>query len=92
MYGVTPLHLAASTGNTEMVRYLLREQVESSLLLTRSNYIKVNIYTVNQSSCYLSVVFIIMNSKKCNDPSFWLNQMYFTSILYHYSNSNGPKV
>lgn len=29
MYHVTPLHLAASTGNTEMVRYLLREQVIS---------------------------------------------------------------
>lgn len=27
MYQVTPLHLAASTGNTEVVRYLLREQV-----------------------------------------------------------------
>lgn len=81
MYRVTPLHLAASTGNMEMVRYLLREQVESSLLLTRSNYIKVNRYTVNQSSCYLSVVFIILNSKKCNNPSLAKQNVFYIHSL-----------
>ncbi|XP_046886158.1 palmitoyltransferase akr1 isoform X1 [Hypomesus transpacificus] len=35
MYQVTPLHLAASTGNTEVVRYLLREQGSSYLLFQR---------------------------------------------------------
>lgn len=33
VYHVTPLHLAASTGNTEMVRYLMREQVIAKKIL-----------------------------------------------------------
>lgn len=33
VHHVTPLHLAASTGNTEMVRYLMREQVIAKKIL-----------------------------------------------------------
>lgn len=73
MYRVTPLHLAASTGNTEMIRYLLREQVLSSLLPTRSNFVKV---ISNLTSCCLNVVFIIL---RCNDASgsnlYWNQQI-----------------
>lgn len=47
-------------------------------LPTRSNFVKV---ISNLTSCCLNVVFIILNTKRCNDPSVWLNIVYFGTII-----------
>lgn len=54
MYQATPLHLAASTGNTEMVQYLLRDQVHYSLTCFTYS-LKLKIYC--KYDCLILVTF-----------------------------------